>query len=552
MNEKIIETSRYQAEFERLVTTISTRFINIQPDEIDREIEATLKQVGKFAGVDRSYMFLYEQDTRMLRYTHEWCAEGIEPQNNSLQALPVSNLPWQMEQMLMSGTVHIPRVADLPDRAASERKIFESQRIQSLITVPMMSRGQFKGMLGFDSVRRPQAFSENTISLLTIVGEIFVNALERKRVEEALAESEKHFRDVVEHSLTGISVLQNNRIVYFNPEMRHLLGAIETGVDIWSINEVDPEDENKIRNLFDDITEGRVPAGDVDFRFYPPGRSGSRSDLRWVSCRAAKIQYKGDDAILVNVMDITRARELERMVAMQDKMASLGRMTAGVAHEIRNPLNTICTSAETLLNKRLSLEDRRELQQYILEEARRLDRILEDFLLLSQIPRARIVSVDIGKLIDRVTFVLRNKFSDHVIIRTEMHRGEKTAFSDGDLLYQLLLNLGINAVEAIRERSRTQVPFTMDSGEITFTVSGSSSRLVFTVRDNGIGIPGGSQETIFDPFYTTKKSGTGLGLYIVHNIIETLDGEIRIESIKDPTVISVSVPLVRENCEEES
>ena len=92
----------------------------------------------------------------------------------------------------------------------------------------------------------------------------------------------------------------------------------------------------------------------------------------------------------------------------------------------------------------------------------------------------------------------------------------------------------------------------MDSGEITFTVSGSSSRLVFTVRDNGIGIPGGSQETIFDPFYTTKKSGTGLGLYIVHNIIETLDGEIRIESIKDPTVISVSVPLVRENCEEES
>ncbi len=552
MNEKNIETSRYQAEFERLVTTISTRFINLQPEEIDREIEATLKRVGKFAGVDRSYMFLYEHDARALKYTHEWCAEGIEPQNSSLQIIPVSELTWQMEQMLLSGTVHIPRVKDLPARAASERKIFESQRIQSLITVPMMSRGQFKGMLGFDSVRRPQAFSENTISLLTIVGEIFVNALERKRIEEELAESEKHFRDVVEHSLTGIFILQNNRIVYFNPEMRHLLGAIEAGADIWSVSEVDPDDENKIKNLFDDITEGRVPAGDVDFRFYPPGRSGSRRDLRWVSCRAAKIQYKGDGAILVNVMDITRARELERVVAMQDKMASLGRMTAGVAHEIRNPLNTICTSAETLLNKRLPLEDRRELQQYILEEARRLDRILEDFLLLSQIPRARIVSVDIERIIDRVVFVLRNKFSDHVIIRTEMHRGEKTAFSDGDLLYQLLLNLGINAVEAIRERSRTQKSFTMDSGEIIFTVSGSSSRLVFTVRDNGIGIPGGSQETIFDPFYTTKKSGTGLGLYIVHNIIETLDGEIRIESIKDPTVISVSVPLVRESCEEES
>ncbi len=552
MNEKIIETSRYQAEFERLITTISTRFINLQPDEIDREIEATLKRVGKFAGVDRSYMFLYESNTRVLKYTHEWCAEGIEPQNSSLQAIPVSELPWQMEQMLLSGTVHIPRVTDLPASAASEKKIFESQRIQSLITVPMMSRGQFKGMLGFDSVRRPQSFSENTISLLTIVGEIIVNALERKRVEEALAESEKHFRDVVEHSLTGIFILQNNRIVYFNPEMRHLLGAIETGADIWSVSEIDPDDENKIKNLFEDISSGRVPAGDVDFRFYPPGRSGSRNDMRWVSCRAASIQYKGGDAILVNVMDITRARELERVVAMQDKMASLGRMTAGVAHEIRNPLNTICTSAETLLNKSLPLEDRRELQQYILEEARRLDRILEDFLLLSQIPPARIISVDIEKLIDRIVFVLKNKFSEAVTVRAEMNFEEKTAYTDGDLLYQLLLNLGINAVEAIRERSRAQGAFTMDSGEITFTVSGDLTRLVLMVRDNGVGIPGGFQETIFDPFYTTKKSGTGLGLYIVHNIIETLGGEIRIESIKDPTVISVSVPLEREYGEEES
>lgn len=552
MNEKIIETSRYQAEFERLITTISTRFINLQPDEIDREIEATLKRVGKFAGVDRSYMFLYESNTRVLKYTHEWCAEGIEPQNSSLQAIPVSELPWQMEQMLLSGTVHIPRVTDLPASAASEKKIFESQRIQSLITVPMMSRGQFKGMLGFDSVRRPQSFSENTISLLTIVGEIIVNALERKRVEEALAESEKHFRDVVEHSLTGIFILQNNRIVYFNPEMRHLLGAIETGADIWSVSEIDPDDENKIKNLFEDISSGRVPAGDVDFRFYPPGRSGSRNDMRWVSCRAASIQYKGGDAILVNVMDITRARELERMVAMQDKMASLGRMTAGVAHEIRNPLNTICTSAETLLNKSLPLEDRRELQQYILEEARRLDRILEDFLLLSQIPPARIISVDIEKLIDRIVFVLKNKFSEAVTVRAEMNFEEKTAYTDGDLLYQLLLNLGINAVEAIRERSRAQGAFTMDSGEIIFTVSGDLTRLVLMVRDNGVGIPGGFQETIFDPFYTTKKSGTGLGLYIVHNIIETLGGEIRIESIKDPTVISVSVPLEREYGEEES
>ncbi len=552
MDDKIIETSRYQAEFERLITTISTRFINLQPDEIDREIESTLKLVGKFAGVDRSYMFLYESDTRVLKYTHEWCAEGIEPQNSSLQAIPVSELPWQMEQMLLSGTVHIPRVTDLPASAASEKKIFESQRIQSLITVPMMSRGQFKGMLGFDSVRRPQSFSENTISLLTIVGEIFVNALERKRVEEALAESEKHFRDVVEHSLTGIFILQNSRIVYFNPEIRHLLGAIETGADIWSVSEVDPDDENKIKNLFEDISSGRVPAGDVDFRFYPPGRSGSRNDMRWVSCRAARIQYRGGVAILVNVMDITRARELERVVAMQDKMASLGRMTAGVAHEIRNPLNTICTSAETLLNKSLPSEDRRELQQYILEEARRLDRILEDFLLLSQIPPARIISVDIEKLIDRVVFVLKNKFSEAVIVRTEMNFEEKTAYTDGDLLYQLLLNLGINAVEAIRERSRAEDSFTMDSGEITFTVSGELTRLVIMVRDNGVGIPGGFQETIFDPFYTTKKSGTGLGLYIVHNIIETLGGEIRIESIKDPTVISVSVPLEREYGEEES
>jgi signal transduction histidine kinase len=118
--------------------------------------------------------------------THEWCRVGIEPQIHNLQAQPVETLPWCTAKIKRLETVHIPCVADLPPKARVDREQMQGQNIQSLILVPLVYRGAAVGFVGFDSVRRERTWSEDIVTLLTIVGEIFVNALEHKRAQEAL------------------------------------------------------------------------------------------------------------------------------------------------------------------------------------------------------------------------------------------------------------------------------------------------------------------------------------------------------------------------------
>ena len=168
-------------KFENIVTAISTNFINLAPDQVDGGISGTLQIVGEFTGVDRSYVFLFSGDRMTMDCTHEWCADGVVPQIDRMKDVPVDALAWSNEIILRGDVLHIPQVADLPPEASAERTEFLSQHIRSLVAVPMVYRGSVIGFLGFDSVRAEKTWSEQSIALLKIVGEIFSNALEHRR-----------------------------------------------------------------------------------------------------------------------------------------------------------------------------------------------------------------------------------------------------------------------------------------------------------------------------------------------------------------------------------
>src|SRR5262249_7398120 len=166
--DRIEQALTHRVEFEKLITGISTNFINLATAEIDNGIRQALQSIGQFAGVDRSYVFLiYDNQTRSDN-THEWCAEGIEPQIDKLQGLrPPESFPWCMERLSRFEAVHIPRVADLQSEV--DKLILQSQSIQSLIVVPMVRGKTLIGFLGFDSVRRETQWSEEMIVLLKVV-----------------------------------------------------------------------------------------------------------------------------------------------------------------------------------------------------------------------------------------------------------------------------------------------------------------------------------------------------------------------------------------------
>ena len=179
-SEEALDNSR---AFERLVTALSNQFIKLPFEHIDEMISETLQLIGEFVKADRSYIFEFHDDLRLMDNTHEWCAEGIEPAINALQKIETSNVPWWMEQIRNNHIIHLPRIADMERAAAAEKEILEAQDIKSLIVIPLVTGSLPFGYIGFDAVAQEREWQDETISLLKLAGGIIANALQRKTVE---------------------------------------------------------------------------------------------------------------------------------------------------------------------------------------------------------------------------------------------------------------------------------------------------------------------------------------------------------------------------------
>lgn len=180
------ELLQYRVKMEELVATISTNFITLTPDEVDTGINHTMKLIGGFTEVDRSYVFIFSEDKNTISNTHEWCTEGIESLIGKLKGIPLERFGWSMDELKNFETIYIPRVSEMPESAKTEKEILCSQQIKSIIIVPMVYSGTLVGFLGFDAVRKEKIWTEQDATLLKMVGEIFVNALKRREAEEQI------------------------------------------------------------------------------------------------------------------------------------------------------------------------------------------------------------------------------------------------------------------------------------------------------------------------------------------------------------------------------
>ncbi len=241
---------------------------------------------------------------------------------------------------------------------------------------------------------------------------------------------------------------------------------------------------------------------------------------------------------------IDKMQEEERGRSRMERMATVGQLTAGIAHEIRNPLNTISTSAETLLSKNLKKDVEHELLTYIVEESNRLNHLLTDFLKLSRSKSVNPQKIDISKFLEKITYDIETRTGDHITFRINNQIRNKTVILDQNLVYQLLLNLLVNGIDAIKEKQKTYPSW---KGNLSLIVFETNTVYHFYIEDNGIGIGAAEKENIFQPFYTTKSGGTGLGLSISANIVETLGGNIQLDTMTDKTRFIVMIPKTKKN-----
>jgi two-component system sensor histidine kinase PilS (NtrC family) len=236
--------------------------------------------------------------------------------------------------------------------------------------------------------------------------------------------------------------------------------------------------------------------------------------------------------------DLTEVKSMEEKVRVADRMAALGELSAGIAHEIKTPLASICGSVEMLRDALPKEGEDRKLVDLVVKESERLRNIIDHFLLFARSRPARFRRVSLGAVLGEVVCMVRNhpRFTEGVTVDLDVDDKVEIA-ADEENVKQVFYNLAANAVEAMGPSGRLQITA---EPEIE-TPLGRFARIVF--KDNGEGMDAETQAQAFRPFYTGKRSGTGLGLAIVSRIVEEHGGTIEMESTRGRgTVVSVCLP----------
>jgi PAS domain S-box-containing protein len=370
--------------------------------------------------------------------------------------------------------------------------------------------------------------------------------IERQQIEREQRECENRFRVVVENSPVGICIIQQNKIVYQNPSLKKSLGRLPerfTDNILNALEYIHPDDVAMCREAYLQISSGTKQRVEIDFKFYPLRMKGRELNLSYANCTAALINYQGEKAVLLNLVDLTRTKKTEQLLNIREKMTSLGHVAAGIAHEIRNPLTGINSYLYTL--EGLCDGEIIEGEQLVL-----LKKIVSQFQLASDKIETVIKRVlDFSKpnppemkRIDLNQCIINALNLSSVMLRKEGITLEKSlapdlpqCYADSHMIEQVMLNLINNAIWAMKKSSIAKW--------IQIESCYKKKKLCINVSDSGPGIPQKLRYKIFDPFFTTRPSGTGIGLSIVQRIIADHHGTIAILAHKNGgATFSIELP----------
>ncbi|OPL16151.1 MAG: hypothetical protein AVO38_08755 [delta proteobacterium ML8_D] len=254
----------------------------------------------------------------------------------------------------------------------------------------------------------------------------------------------------------------------------------------------------------------------------------------------------GDEiGVVIVLCDVTRLEKLEEMAKRTEKFAAMGEMAANIAHEIRNPLGSIELFA-SLLKKDLKNAQNRDRVSHIIGSVRNMDNKISNLLLFARKQKFSMRMIDVNEVLNKML-----KFSEQIIkkeniVLTVNHEDINPIIrGDEELLKQVFLNLILNAIQAMPDGGNLHIETKVfdkrrEEGDI------DDSKVEIKFIDDGIGIHKNYIKKIFDPFFSTREGGTGLGLVIVHNIVDVHGGSIDVESSNNRgTIFNLTFPLIK-------
>lgn len=337
-----------------------------------------------------------------------------------------------------------------------------------------------------------------------------------------LKKSEEKYRALFEHSGTAVTLIgENERIAMANQRFVELSGysreEIEKAVSFLGL--FIREDQRRIRAYFQQSAARNASQRMANFDATMINRLGHQRNINLTLAR-----IPNSNNVLASMSDITALKELQQKLIRSEQLAAIGELSAAIAHEIRNPLGAINTSVGILKDAlQLSGEDR-ELMEIISEETMRLNKIIEDFLQYANPKKLKLKETDVNHLLQEILLLFRERLNNGIEQRIHLDEQLPWIVIDPHQIKQVLINIIKNAMEAMP-----------GGGVLTILTRRAKSRagqdmVEILVKDTGCGIDPFDLKKIFQPFYSTKEKGAGMGLAICERIVQNHGGEIKVES----------------------
>jgi len=413
-------------------------------------------------------------------------------------------------------------------------------------------RCEFMPLLGVLGVARAgggrgaaAAFGDAEVTMLESIALSIAPMVENASLTQELRRSER-FREHVLDSMAGalVAVNMQGEVLTFNRAAEELLGATEADVLGRPFGElVGPDGESALRAT---LEHGREAVREeLSLR----ARDGSPVPVS-LTTSLLRNERRGVYGAIATFVDLTPLKRAEEHARRLDRLAALGRFTSSVAHEIRNPLTGIAAGVQYLSRGVAAADPQREHIEFILGEIRRLDRIVQDLFDITHPRQLRLLVRPVEETVQRTGQCLAALLAERgVTLALELARRTPPLPHAPDQLEQVLINQLKNAAEASvaggTVHLRVQpVPLPRAGRTSRARAAGGPAGVQIQVEDHGSGIAAEALKPLFEPFYTTKPGGSGLGLYISHDIVKRHGGRLAVSS--EPgrgTTFTVELPL---------
>ncbi len=420
--------------------------------------------------------------------------------------------------------------------------------ITSMLDAAVRMAGRIVGVVCHEHVGKPRMWAAYEIRFAGEIADQAAQALlnvERKKVEEALQASEEQYRLLVENANEAIIVAQDGMLKFANRRTAELTGYSREELILMPFAKlIHPDDRDMVIERHFERLKGGMPPSVYSFRFIR--KDGS---IGWLEINAVLMIWEGKPATLNFLTNITERkkaeeerRNLELTAQISSRLASVGEMTAGIAHEINNPLTAVIGYAQLLMDRKDIPFDTRKDLAAINEGAQRVAGIVKRLLAFSRQTKPERRLVDINELIESTLALRAYHLSvNNIKVTTKLAPDVLETVADPGQMQQVLLNLIVNA--------ETEMKLAHGKGKLTITTEKSDNTIKISVKDNGPGIKPEVMDKIFDPFFTTREvgQGTGLGLSLCYGIVAEHKGKIYAESKpgKGATFI-VELPVITE------